>query len=144
MQIGTKFSIAIHILLCVEVFKGEYKVTSDFIAASAKTNAVIIRKFMGLLNKAGLIEIARGKGGGITLMKPPEQITLYDIYCAIEPVENDSLFKIHKNSTPQCPVGGNIITLLDPYFQKAQNAMESNLTQCTLQNLLDDLTTLRS
>jgi hypothetical protein len=46
MQIGTKFSIAIHILLSVEVFKDEYKVASDFLATSANTNPVVIRKIL--------------------------------------------------------------------------------------------------
>jgi DNA-binding IscR family transcriptional regulator len=55
MQIGTKFSIAIHILLSVEVFKEKCKVTSDFLATSANTNPAIICKIMGLLREADAI-----------------------------------------------------------------------------------------
>jgi DNA-binding IscR family transcriptional regulator len=138
MQIGTKFSIAIHILLSVEVFKDKNKITSDFLAASANTNPVIIRKIMGLLREAGLIEVASGTGG-ITLTKKPKEITLKDIYFAVNPVKDGELFNIHKNSAMECPVGGHIINLLEPYFKKAQNAMENNLSKSTLQNLLDDL-----
>ena len=138
MQIGTKFSIAIHILLSVEVFKDKNKVTSDFLAASVNTNPVIIRKIMGLLREAKLIEVANGTGG-ITLTKKPKQITLKDIYGAVNPIKDGKLFNIHKNSEPKCPVGGKIINLLDPYFVKAQDAMETNLSKSTLQNLLDDL-----
>jgi DNA-binding IscR family transcriptional regulator len=138
MQIGTKFSIAIHILLGVETFKDAYKVTSDFLAASAHTNPVIIRKIMGLLREAGLIKVAGGTGG-ISLTKAPGKITLKDIYLAVNPIKDGKLFNIHKNSAKECPVGGKIIDLLDPYFTKAQNAMENNLSKSTLQNLLDDL-----
>jgi DNA-binding IscR family transcriptional regulator len=138
MQIGTKFSIGIHILLSVVVFKDRYKVTSDFLAASANTNPVIIRKIMGLLREAGLIEVASGTGG-ITLTKEPKEISLKDIYLAVNPIKNGKLFNIHKKSAAKCPVGGNIINLLDPYFTKAQDAMENNLSKSTLQNLLDDL-----
>ena len=138
MQIGTKFSIAIHILLSVEVFRDKYKVTSDFLAASANTNPVIIRKIMGHIRNAGLIEVAKGTGG-MALIKKPREITLKDIYLAVNPIEDGKLFNTHKNSVAECPVGGSIINLLDPYFMKAQNAMENNLSRSTLQDLLDDL-----
>jgi DNA-binding IscR family transcriptional regulator len=138
MQIGTKFSIAIHILLGVETFKDAYKVTSDFLAGSANTTPVVIRKTMGLLRQAGLIKVAGGTGG-ITLTKNPADITLKDIYLAVNPIKDGKLFNIHKNSAKECPVGGKILNLLDPYFTKAQNAMEDNLSQTMLQDLLDDL-----
>jgi DNA-binding IscR family transcriptional regulator len=138
MQIGSKFSIAIHILLSVEVFKGKRKVTSEFLSSSAHTNAVIIRKIMGQLRDAGLIEIVPGTGG-ITLSRKPEKISLRDIYLAIDPVKDGKLFKIHKDTEPCCPVGGNIGVLLDPYFLKAQGSMEKTLAKFSLKNLLEDL-----
>jgi DNA-binding IscR family transcriptional regulator len=138
MQIGTRFSIAIHILLSVEVFKGKKKVTSKFLSSSAHTNAVIIRKIMGQLRDAGLIEIASGTGG-ITLTRKPEKISLRDIYLAVDPVKDGKLFKIHKDTESHCPVGGNIRTLLDPYFLKAQDSMEKTLAKSSLKNLLENL-----
>jgi DNA-binding IscR family transcriptional regulator len=81
MQIGTKFSIAIHILLCVEFFKNTCKVTGDFIARSIKSNPTIIRNVMALLRNAGIIEITPGAGGA-KLARPAKQITLNDIYQA--------------------------------------------------------------
>ncbi|ULQ60983.1 Rrf2 family transcriptional regulator [Brucepastera parasyntrophica] len=138
MQIGTKFSIAIHILLSAEVFKETHKVTSDFIASSANTNPVIIRNIMGMLKEAGIIEVAAGTGG-ITLTRKPKDISLKDIYLAIDPVKDGRLFKIHQNTEPNCPVGGNIERILNPYFFKAQNAMENELGKYNLKNLLDDL-----
>jgi DNA-binding IscR family transcriptional regulator len=80
-----------------------------------------------------------GGTGGITLTKNPADITLKDIYLAVNPIKDGKLFNIHKNSAKECPVGGKILNLLDPYFTKAQNAMEDNLSQTTLQDLLDDL-----
>ena len=142
MQIGTRFSVAIHILLAVEIFKDSHKVTSDFLAGSVNTNPVVIRKIMGLLREAGLIEIAAGTGG-IKLAREPERITLLDLYRAVEPVKGGHLFKIHEDPTLACPIGGNIAELLDPYFGEAQKAMEANLASSTLQDLLDDLQALR-
>jgi DNA-binding IscR family transcriptional regulator len=138
VQIGTKFSVALHILLCVEFFRKDYKVTSDFIAASVKTNPVIIRGIMSLLRDAGIIETTLGTGG-IRLTRAAGKITLRDIYLAINPVKDGKLFKIHRDTEPKCPVGARITPLLEPFLLRAQNAMEKDLSKTTLQNLLDRL-----
>ena len=87
MQISSRFTIALHIFACVETFKDDYKVTSDFLASSINTNPVIIRRILTQLKSAGLITVARGTGG-IEPTKPLEEISFYDVYQAIEPVEN--------------------------------------------------------
>jgi DNA-binding IscR family transcriptional regulator len=138
MQIGTKFSIALHILLTVEYFKNEQKVTGQFISSSAGTNLTIIRNIMGMLRNAGIIEISAGTGG-TALTRPADKITLYDVYAAVDTVKTRKLFKIHKNSVPQCLVGGNILNLLEPFFLSAQSAMENDLNKYTLQDLLNAL-----
>ena len=38
MQISSRFTIALHIFACVEVFGDEYRITSDFLAGSINTN----------------------------------------------------------------------------------------------------------
>ena len=52
MQISSRFTIALHIFTCVDVFKDECKVTSDFLAGSINTNPVIIRKILTQLKNA--------------------------------------------------------------------------------------------
>ena len=58
MQISSRFTIALHIFTCADVFQDQYKVTSDFLAGSINTNPVIIRKILAQLKKAGLIKVA--------------------------------------------------------------------------------------
>ena len=53
----------IRIPLIHQIFKDDYKVTSDFLASSINTNPVIIRKILTQLKSAGLINVARGTGG---------------------------------------------------------------------------------
>ena len=134
MQITSRFTVALHIFTCVEVFKDEYKVTSDFLAGSINTNPVIIRKILTQLKNAGLIEVARGTGG-ITVTKPLSEITFYDVYEAIEPVENGDLFRFHENPNPECPVGRNIHKLLDKKLQAIQGAMENEMKRYTIDDL---------
>ena len=83
MQISSRFTLAIHIFACVDIFKNDYKVTSDFISKSTNVNPVIIRKILLQLRNAGLIEVARGTGG-TTITRPLSEITFLDIYRAVE------------------------------------------------------------
>ena len=134
MQISSRFTVALHIFTCVEVFKDEYKVTSDFLAGSINTNPVIIRKILMQLKSAGLIEVARGTGG-ITVTRPLNEITFYDVYEAIEPVENGDLFHFHDSPNPDCPVGRNIHALLDDKLRAIQCAMEDEMKRYTIEDL---------
>ena len=134
MRISSRFTVALHIFACVDVFKDDYKVTSDFLAGSINTNPVIIRKILSQLKNAGLITVARGTGG-ITVNKPLEEITFFDVYQAIEPVENGSLFHFHDAPNPDCPVGRNIHALLDDKLKAIQDAMEDEMRKYTLADL---------
>ena len=134
MQISSRFTVALHIFTCVDTFKDDYKVTSDFLAGSINTNPVIIRKILTQLKNAGLITVARGTGG-ITVNRPLSEITFYDVYQAIEPVENGDLFHFHESPNPECPVGRNIHRLLDEKLKAIQDSMEVKMKEFTLADL---------
>ena len=138
MQISSRFTIALHIFACAEVFKDEYRITSDFLAGSINTNPVIIRKILTKLKSAGLITVARGTGG-IEVTKPLKEITFYDVYMAIEPLENNELFNFHKNPNKECPVGKNIHKLLDSKLETIQKAMEDEMKKYTLEGLKNEI-----
>ena len=134
MQISSRFTIALHVFTCVEVFGDKQKVTSDFLAASINTNPVVIRKILIQLRNAGLITVARGTGG-VEPAKTLKDITFLDIYKAIDPVENGNLFHFHEAPNPECPVGRNIHVLLDDKLRDIQNTMEEKMKQYTLEDL---------
>lgn len=134
MQISSRFTVALHIFTCVDVFKDQYKVTSDFLAGSINTNPVIIRKILSQLSKANLITVARGTGG-VTINRPLSEISFYDVYQAIEPVENGDLFHFHEAPNPDCPVGRNIHGLLDGKLKAIQSAMENEMKKYTIADI---------
>ena len=138
MQISSRFTIGLHILTAIDTFQNEYKVTSDFLAGSIRTNPVVVRRILGQLKNAGLIESSQGVAG-ITIPKPLEEISFYDVYAAIEPVEEGDLFRFHDSPNPDCPVGRNIHTLLDGKLREIQDAMEEKMRQYTLADLHDGL-----
>ncbi len=137
MQISSRFTLAIHIFACIDTFGNEYKVTSDFLAGSTNVNPVIIRKILGQLKAAGLIEVARGTGG-TTVAKPLDKITFLDVYRAVDCVENGELFHFHENPSTRCPVGRNIHHILDDKIVRVQNALENELAAITLADIKRD------
>ncbi|MCI8865925.1 MAG: Rrf2 family transcriptional regulator [Lachnospiraceae bacterium] len=137
MQISSRFTLAIHIFACIEVFQDDYKVTSDFLAGSTNVNPVIVRKILGQLKGAGLVEVARGSGGA-SIPKPLDEISFLDIYHAVECIGNGELFHFHENPNRACPVGKNIHTVLDDKLMRVQKAMECELASITLADVMRD------
>lgn len=136
MQITSRFTVAIQTMLCIASFSDTRKVTSNFIAGSTNSNPVIIRRILGQLKEAGLVEIKSGVGGA-TITKPLAEITLLDIFNAVEAV-NDNFFSFHANPNCKCPVGKNIHTILDGHLCDIQQAMNKQMEQINLQTLLEE------
>ena len=137
MQISSRFTIAVHILICIETFKDDYKITSDFLASSVNVNPVVIRRLLQQLKKAGIINVKRGSGGAY-IEKPLDEITLLDVYNAVECIDNGNLFHFHENPNSRCPVGRNIHSVLDKRLDSIQQAMEREMSSVTLQDIADD------
>ncbi|MDE7299630.1 MAG: Rrf2 family transcriptional regulator [Lachnospiraceae bacterium] len=137
MQISSRFTIAIHIFACIDVFESNYKITSDFLAESVNANPVVIRRILSQLKAAGLITVARGSGGA-AMARAAEEITFLDVYHAVECVENGVLFHFHENPNVQCPVGKNIHSALDDKLQQVQQAMENELKEITIADVIRD------
>lgn len=137
MQISSRFTIAVHMLTAIEIFKDYTKVTSDFLATSVRVNPVIIRKIMQSLKAAGLIEVKMGPGG-MSITKPVEEITLLDIFNAVEPLGEGGLFHFHENPNEACPVGNNIHVGLDDKLFSIQAVMEEKMKSITLADVVRD------
>ena len=133
MQISSRFTIAVHILACIDYFADEHTITSDFLAGSVGVNPVIIRQVILQLKAAGLVDVVRGKIG-ITLSRELEDITLYDVYEAVESVKG-KLFRFHENPNPKCPVGKNIHSALDGKLDEIQNTLEAKMKSITMKDV---------
>ncbi|MBQ8941950.1 MAG: Rrf2 family transcriptional regulator [Firmicutes bacterium] len=137
MQITSKFTVAVHILTCIDIFGGQMRVTSDFLSGSTGVNAVIVRNVLGQLRNAGIVETRQGSGGA-HLAKALDEITLYDIYKAVDCVDDEGLFHFHENPNADCPVGRNIHKAMDGRLQTAQAALENELKSATLAQVVAD------
>lgn len=137
MQISIKCSVAVHCLIFIHEAKGIGKVTSNLLAQSTGSNPVVIRNILSALKKAGLITVARGTGGA-ELCADPSQITLYQIYSALEPNGLTSVMGIHPCEGRSCPVAQNIRRVLEPPYHKIENAVKNAMEEITLQSIIDD------
>lgn len=138
MQISSRFTIATHMLIIIALEGKETKVTSDFLAASVGVNPVIIRKTLSQLKNAELISVARGTGG-TEIIKDLNEITLLDVYQAVECLgKTGQLFSFHENPNPSCPIGSNIHAVLDQKLLDIQEAMENQLRQTSLAQVVAD------
>ena len=137
MQISSRFTLAIHILSALEI--GNDKVcTSEVIAASIQNNPVVVRRIMGMLKKAELVDVNIGFGGAY-LIKPVQDITLFDVYKAVEVVDDEKLFQIHENTNQECVIGANIQNVLALILPKAQSAMEDVLRSYTMEDVVTSI-----
>ena len=138
MRISVKCSSAVHVLLMIAVLPASYKITSDFLASSVGSNPVEIRKLLSSLKKAGIIDVNRGPGGA-KLKKSPKDITLLDIYDAVDSASLDELIGVHSHPTLQCPFGKNIANLLAEPYAEISEAVREKMSAITLERLLTQL-----
>jgi Rrf2 family protein len=136
MSGNTRIAVAIHIMTSLAFAEGS--MTSAELAKSINTNAVVVRRLLVLLAKAGLIECTSGKSGGSILAREPENINLADIYNAIAPEE--SLFAIpEKSANRGCPVSCKMKGLLSKVFDQAEDAVRSQLKNVKLSDLAKNI-----
>jgi Rrf2 family protein len=135
MSANTRFTVALHIVTWMTLASQQQEImTSDQIASSVNTNPIFIRRILCLLNKAHLVNVQHGMGAGWTLARPPEKISLLDVY---EAVEQGQLFELHHTLPNQsCPVGRGIQPALKHFYSDAEVAMKQRLAQSTIAEML--------
>ncbi len=124
-----KFSSAIHTLILIA--ESDKPLTSENIAQSVGTNASYIRKILGLLKKKDIIESHRGVSG-FSLKPRSEDLTLLQIYQAVNETERPSLFDLHQNPNDKCMVGRHIKPVLTGMFAEMEEAFSCALASKTL------------
>jgi len=133
MLSSSKFVVALHILAVLAHQKTKAPVCSKLIAQSVGTNPVVIRRLMTALEEAGLVASHAGRHGGFSLARPPQAISLADVYRA---VEDTTLFKPH-TSPPNsaCPVGARIEAALARPLAAAERGLLAALAGSTLHDI---------
>ncbi|WP_299545994.1 Rrf2 family transcriptional regulator [uncultured Tateyamaria sp.] len=100
MKRNSRLSLALHTLGHMAGDPQRMRTSAD-IAEHAGTNPVVVRRVLGKLREAGLLTSEKGHSGGWCLAREPEQITLADVYLALD----ESLVATGgEEETPACSV----------------------------------------
>ena len=131
MAVNTQFSIAVHILAGLaygcESGAGGGELTSTYIAQSVNTSPSFVRRILSKLSKAGLVNTTTGKSGACRLGREPDQISLLDIYRA---VDAPKVFSIHNYAEQKaCLVSCHIKAALTHALEKTQKDTETSLIE---------------
>ncbi len=132
MRIANRFSIAVHILSLLGALR-DADHTSEWMAGSIGVNAVVVRHITGMLRRAGLVRTQQGVAG-TRLARPLAEITLLDVYRAVE--ADTSVFSVHPRPNPKCPVGSRIEQTLGQIFTGAERAMQAKLEAVSLDHVV--------
>jgi Rrf2 family protein len=136
MSANSRLTIAVHVLVWMALARerGVAWMTSDQVAASVNTNPVIIRRSLGDLRRATLVEVRRGAAAGWSLAREPREITLLDVYDA---VEHEPMFAMHRTKPNlECPVGHGIRPALGQVYHEIDQALRRELTRTSVADML--------
>ena len=141
MRISTKFPIAVHVVMIIAALSHVRKVNSKIIAESTGVNAVIIRNIFRSLKQANIISVSPGPTGAM-LARNIKDITLLDIFIAVEQTNTDDIFAFHKHPNEHCPIGSNIYGILKYHLDDSVNALKEELSKVTITMLVNELRSL--
>ena len=133
---SVQFSVATHIMTALGFHYGT-EVNSSTLAQSVNAEPTFVRKSLSKLAKAGLVVTTRGKNGACSLARPPEQITLWDVYAASEAPD---VFAVHNYPVEKaCPVSSNFKGCMSAIQVKTQRSLEQALSRTALSEIVADV-----
>lgn len=136
MSTSSRFAVAVHVLSLM-AWADDEPLKSEQVADSVNTNAVVIRRMLCELAESKLVVSQTGAMGGTRLAREPEQITLLDIYQA---VESRGVFSLHRHPPNRdCPVGVNIGPVLNEVLDEVDAAVEKVLANITIKDVVSRL-----
>jgi Rrf2 family protein len=133
MSTSSRFAVGVHVLTLM-AWSDDEPLKSEQVAESVNTNPVVIRRMLCELAQARLVVSQTGSLGGSRLARKPSDITLLDVYRA---VECRGVFSLHRQApSRRCPVGVNIETVLGEVLEEVDSAVEHVLAKITIEDVV--------
>lgn len=134
MKGDNRLSRMLHVL--IHLGQQEEPVTSELMAQMLNTNPVVVRRTMAGLREKGFVRADRGHGGGWSLVRPLEEITLLDVYRAID---EPAIFALGMaEDTPRCLVEQAVNAALEGELRGAREMLLKRFEGITLAMLTED------
>lgn len=110
--------------------------TSEVLARAMDTNPVVIRRIMGGLRDGGYVRSEKGHGGGWTIARNLNEVTLRDIYDALGRPE--LLAMGNRTEAPGCLVEQAVNAALGDAFDEAEALLLRRFGDISLATLSAD------
>lgn len=128
----------LHLLL--HMAEAEGPLTSEELAGYLHTNAVVVRRTMAGLRRAGIVTSEKGHGGGWRLDRPAEGITLADVHVALGTPE--LLAFGNRSDNPECLAERAVNARLLDTMAEAKALVMRRLGSVTLADIAADFDVL--
>ena len=130
MKRDGKLSLALHAL--GHMARAVGPLTSEVIAAHSGTHAVVVRRVLGRLREAGLVASEKGHAGGWQLARPPETVSLADVY---EALGERVLAPVSLGAPPGCAIEAALHAAVDGALHEAEALLLTRLRTVTIADL---------
>jgi len=127
---NTQFASAVHIVVAIAL--AECLKTSDHLAAGIKAHPVALRRLVSKLTASGILISHRGKFGGVQLAKTPSEITLADIYSA---VDSQKAVKC-REAEKKCPTSCSVQVHMDKISTEIEELSLTHLSHISIEDFI--------
>ncbi|HTJ82870.1 MAG TPA: Rrf2 family transcriptional regulator [Polyangiaceae bacterium] len=134
MRTDSRLSVALHVLL--HMGELDRVVTSDALGPMMQMNPVVVRRTIAGLREAGILRSEKGHGGGWTLARPLEQVTLGDVYDALGTPPPFSIGP--RDPEPKCLLEQAVNRALGDALEQAEAILVARLRSVTVADLVAD------
>ena len=104
--------------------------TTSQVAKTTKVPAAYLSKVLQMLRRSGVVHSQRGTGGGVALVKKPEELSILEVVNAVEPIQRIKTcpLELASHGVRLCP--------LHKRMDNALAQMEDAFRQTTLAEIL--------
>jgi DNA-binding IscR family transcriptional regulator len=135
MRRDSRLFVALHVLVHMDEMGGV--VTSEVLAKMMGSNAVVMRRTMGGLRDAGIVGSEKGHGGGWSLSRPLDSVSLGDVYDALG---TPAVFRIGQHvESPGCLVEQAVNRALGKALSEAEALLLAQLRRTSVADVVTDV-----
>lgn len=135
MRRDSRLSVALHVLVHMQELGRA--ITSDELGSMIEANPVVVRRTMAGLRDAGIVDSVKGHGGGWSLARSLDAVTLGDVYDALGA---PGLFSIGpRDESPGCLVEQAVNRALGKALGEAEALVVAQFRSISVADLAADV-----
>lgn len=131
--VDQRFAVAVH-AMCVLSFRSPELSSAAFVGENISVNPLIVKRIIGAMVRAGLVEAVRGSRGGYRLMRNAQNVSLWDIYFAVQ--AGGPFLKRFGMPQSNCDEGRAIDRVVFDLYADLDHAIKGRLDGITLAHIL--------